>query len=130
MLLFRRNRFVGVLKHTGRLFEIFRTGLDQLKETGLITKVRGEGLVFGIECGPAGKHSAADVAVAIVKRCYLGQAKGDGIHLLGALAEKVLRVSPPMTMTEAEANASLKLFHELIADVAQSLGHAPVNQTA
>lgn len=86
--------------------------------------------MFGIECGPEGEHSAADVANEIVKRCYLGKAQGDGIHLLGPLADRVLRVSPPMTMTEAEAKDSLKLFHELIQDVAQSLGALVVNQTA
>jgi 4-aminobutyrate aminotransferase-like enzyme len=118
-----------VLDQTNRLFEVFREGLDGLKDTGLITKVRGEGLVFGIECGPAGEHSAADVANEIVKRCYLGKAQGDGIHLLGPLAEKVLRVSPPMTMTLAEAKGSLKLFHELIQAVAEDLGVTAVNQS-
>ncbi len=53
----------------------------------------------------------------------------DGIHLLGALAGKVLRVSPPMTMTEAEAQTSLALFHKLIQDVAQKL-QAVVDQSA
>ncbi|MCA9071207.1 MAG: aspartate aminotransferase family protein [Planctomycetaceae bacterium] len=118
----------NVMEQTGKLFEIFRDGLNRLKETGLITKVRGEGLVFGIECGSAGEHSPPEVANAIVERCYLGQPGGDGIHLLGALAQKVLRVSPPMTMTESEARESLELLFQLVQDLAQKL-HAPVKQT-
>jgi 4-aminobutyrate aminotransferase-like enzyme len=119
-----------VLDRTENLFEVYREGLNRLKETGLITKVRGEGLVFGIECGPMGDHSAAQVANAIVERCYLGKKNGDGIHLLGALAEKVLRISPPLTITDEEAQTSLALLHELIQDVAQNLAQAIVDQTA
>src|SRR5690606_32558687 len=78
-----------VLEHTRKLSKIILAGLERLKETGLIAKVRGEGLVFGIECNSIGDIAAADVANAVVKACYLGQPGGDGIHLLGALANKV-----------------------------------------
>lgn len=119
-----------VLQRTEHLFEVFRDGLNRLKETGVITKVRGEGLVFGIECGEVGSYSPAEVANAIVERCYLGREKGDGIHLLGPLAEKVLRISPPMTITDKEAAASLELLYELIQDVAEKLVLEAVDQTA
>ena len=36
--------------------------------------------------------------------CYRGEAGGDGIHLLGPLAKKVIRIAPPLVLTEAEAN--------------------------
>jgi 4-aminobutyrate aminotransferase-like enzyme len=100
---------------------MFFEGLERLKETGLITKVRGEGMVFGIECAAAGEMQAGDVANAIVEACYLGEEGSDGIHLLGPLAEKVLRVSPPMTMTEAEARQSLELLYNIIQKLAETL---------
>ncbi len=118
-----------VLKRSEHLFEVFADGLERLKDTGVITKVRGEGLVFGIECGPAGKLSPGEVANEIVERCYLGKDGGDGIHLLGPLADKVLRISPPMTITDEQARESLELLYELVQDVAQKLGQPTVDQT-
>lgn len=106
-----------VLENARRLSEQFVAGLNRLKETGLIARVRGEGMVFGIECADAGDLPAKDVANEIVKACYLGLEGGDGIHLLGPLANTVVRVSPPMTMTEAEARESLELLYELISKV-------------
>jgi 4-aminobutyrate aminotransferase-like enzyme len=106
-----------VLEHTRELSRRFSAALTRLKKTGLIAKVRGEGLVFGIECAAVGGRSARDIAIDIVRSCYEGRTGGDGIHLLGPLADKVLRISPPMTMTFEEADASLTLLEELIARV-------------
>jgi 4-aminobutyrate aminotransferase-like enzyme len=113
-----------VLKQTAKLSKLFAAGLLRLKETGLIARVRGEGMVFGIECAAAGKLSPAEVANEIVKACYLGAGgKGDGIHLLGALAGKVIRVSPPLTTTDSEAQQSLDLMYSVIAALAKRIGN-------
>lgn len=132
-----------VLGHTRQLTPVFLAGLDRLKETGLIRHVRGEGLVFGIECAAAGGLTPGEVAAAIVEACYLGEksaagtnghaaaanghsgANGDGIHLLGALSGKVLRVSPPLTITLDEAQQSLDLMYRLVAQLARRLGTRP-----
>ena len=110
-----------ILEHTRALTPVFFEGLNRLKETGLIAKVRGEGMVFGIECAPRGLLTANDVAVRIVEACYLGQPGGDGIHLLGALAGKVLRVSPPLTISRADTQASLQLLGEICQTLAARL---------
>ena len=39
---------LDIVGHTKKLTPIFIEGLNRLKETGLVSKVRGEGLVFGI----------------------------------------------------------------------------------
>lgn len=109
-----------VLRHAGRLSEIFTTGLERLKKTRLIAKVRGEGMVFGIECAAVGHLSPGEVANAIVEACYLGQ-DNDGIHMLGPLAGKVLRVSPPLTMTTTEAEESLVLLYRILEHLAGKL---------
>ena len=109
-----------VLNHTRKLTPIFLKELERLKSTGLINHVRGEGLVFGIECAAAGKHTPAEVAAKIVEACYLGR-DNVGIHLLGALAGKVLRVSPPLTITMEEAIHSLDMLNQIVSTVAKSL---------
>jgi 4-aminobutyrate aminotransferase-like enzyme len=104
-----------LLEHAEKISEIFFGGLSRLKETGLIKKVRGEGMVFGIECGGIVKLAAGEVANKIVETCYLGEPGGDGIHFLGPLAGCVLRVSPPLTITAEEAEASLSLAFRLLS---------------
>ena len=87
----------------------------------IVAKVRGEGMVFGIECGPIGHMSANEVANAAVEACYRGLDGGDGIHLLGPLAGNVLRISPPMTMTPRQADESLELMYQILARLADRL---------
>ena len=108
-----------VLGQAARLNEQLTAGLLRLKQTGLVAKVRGEGVVFGIEAASARGQSAEEVANAIVKACYLGENGGDGIHLLGPLAGKVIRISPPLTMTADEATKSLDLMFRVVAGLAR-----------
>ena len=113
-----------VLRHVRQLTPLFLKRLEELKLTGLVNHVRGEGLVFGFECAAVGSLTPGEVAAKIVEACYLGR-DGVGIHLLGALAGKVLRVSPPLTITLDEANASLDLLNDIIGSLADKL-HARV----
>ncbi|QDT99199.1 aspartate aminotransferase family protein [Gimesia aquarii] len=110
-----------VMENTQKLSKIYIEGLQSLKETGVIAKVRGEGMVFGIECAELGGKTSQEVAIEFVKACYLGEEGGDGIHLLGALAGNVLRVSPPMTMTEEQARDSIALLQRLCGKLAIEL---------
>jgi len=116
-----------VLEHAGKISKLFFEGLARLKQTGVISKVRGEGMVFGIECAAAGGLSPQEVANAVVEACYLGAATADskpaptGIHLLGPLAGTVLRVSPPMTLTEQQADSSLELLYDICHQLGQRL---------
>lgn len=110
-----------ILDKLAGLSQTFFKGLNRLKETGLIKKVRGEGFVFGIECAEVGGKSAADVANTIVKAAYLKSGDRGGIHFLGALAKCVLRVSPPMCMTPEQADDSLDLLFEICQEVAAEM---------
>ncbi|NOX57014.1 MAG: aspartate aminotransferase family protein [Planctomycetes bacterium] len=113
-----------ILEHAARISQIFFDGLARLKQTSVVTKVRGEGMVFGIEAAPVGDLSAKEVANRIVEACYLGNESGDGVHLLGPLAGKVLRVSPPMTITEKQAHESLDLMYDILQRLSESLAGA------
>ncbi len=111
---------IDILGHVRKLTPVFLDHLNRLKSTGLVKHVRGEGMVFGFECAPAGSLSAGEVAAMIVEACYLGR-DNIGIHLLGALAGKVIRVSPPLTMTVEEANHSLALLNDIVATLSSRL---------
>ena len=74
-------------------------------------------MVWGVEARDHGGKSAAEWANAMVLACYRGDpATGDGIHLLGPLAKKVVRVAPPLVLTEAEAETALGLMNDVIAN--------------
>jgi 4-aminobutyrate aminotransferase-like enzyme len=102
-----------VLGHAAKLSQVIEAGLTRLTELPLVAHIRGEGLVWGVECSAVGGYSAADVANACVQACYLGDVNGRAIHLLGPLAGKVIRVSPPLVMPLDEAKTYFEAMHEI-----------------
>jgi 4-aminobutyrate aminotransferase-like enzyme len=104
-----------VLGNCHRASAIIEDGLVRLKELPFIAHVRGEygGMVWGLETKDHAGRSAAEWANAIVLTCYRGIG-GDGIHLLGPLAKKVLRIAPPLTITSEEARAAMDLMQQCL----------------
>lgn len=104
-----------VLGHARQLARVLEAGLVRLEETGVVAHIRGEGVVWGIECRGVGRATPHEVANACVEACYLGDERGRAIHLLGPLAGKVIRVSPPLVMPLDEAadylDAMAGIFH-------------------
>src|SRR5262249_55486452 len=94
---------------------IIEEGLIRLKELPFVAHVRGEkgGMVWGVEMRDHDGKTAADWANAVVLACYRGD--GDGIHLLGPLSKKVIRIAPPLAITEHEAREAMALMHRLLA---------------
>ncbi|MFO0847640.1 MAG: aminotransferase class III-fold pyridoxal phosphate-dependent enzyme [Gemmataceae bacterium] len=92
---------------------VIEEGLIGLKRFPFVAHVRGEkgGMVWGIETADHAGKSAADWANALVLEAYRGDADGDGVHLLGPLAKKVVRVSPPLVITPAEATTAAGILH-------------------
>jgi 4-aminobutyrate aminotransferase-like enzyme len=88
-----------------------RAGLERLQARfDFVREIRGEGFVYGLEI--------ADAETA--GRCVLEAYRGDGargVHFLGPLAGKVLRVSPPLVMTRAELDEALGLLEAAWARV-------------
>src|SRR5262249_10861321 len=98
---------------------VIEGGLIGLKKLPFVSSVRGAsgGMVWGVESKDHAGQSAADWANAAVLACYrgLGEASGgDGIHLLGPLSKKVIRIAPPLIMSEAEASDAMALMHRLL----------------
>jgi 4-aminobutyrate aminotransferase-like enzyme len=99
-----------------RASAVIEEGLLHLKGLPFVARVRGErgGMVWGVEMADYAGSSAAEWANAAVLACYRGDG-GDGIHLLGPLAKKVLRIAPPLVISEQEAQVALKLMYRLLA---------------
>jgi 4-aminobutyrate aminotransferase-like enzyme len=113
-----------VLGHAAKLSEVIEAGLCRLTELDTVAHVRGEGLVWGVQCAATAGHLADDVAAACVKACYLGDAAGRAIHLLGPLAGNVLRVSPPLVMPLEEAREYLDAVYQILAVLPESLARS------
>ena len=105
-----------VLGRSRRASAVLEEGLVRLKELPFIAHVRGEkgGMVWGVETRDHAGRTAAEWANAVVLACYRGEDGGDGVHLMGPLAKKVIRIAPPLILTEAEVrDASGLMFRRL-----------------
>jgi 4-aminobutyrate aminotransferase-like enzyme len=119
---FAARDILGPCRRASALIE---AGLVRLKALPFVADVRGEkgGMVWGVEMRDHAGRSAADWANASVLACYRGAsatANGDGIHLLGPLAKKVLRIAPPLVITETEAEQAMALMYQLLVPLAES----------
>ena len=106
-----------VLEQGRRLSAAIEECLVKLNALPAIKYVRGEGTVWGIECQPVGDMTAEEVAHEIVRLCYLGDEEERGVHLLGPLAGKVIRVAPPLNMPVAELQEYFEVMHRIAARV-------------
>ncbi len=113
-----------VLDQARQLSGVLERGLSRLCELDIVANVRGEGVVWGVECGAIASTPADIVAQRCVEACYLGDGAGRAIHLLGPLAGKVLRVSPPLVMPLDEAEDYLDAMHGIFAAVERELAGA------
>src|SRR5207302_5803749 len=94
-----------------RASAVIEEGLIGLKQFPFIKSVRGErgGMVWGVETADWAGQGAPDWASAIVLACYRGDG-GDGVHLLGPLSKKVIRIAPPLIISEREAATAMTLM--------------------
>jgi len=116
---FEARDVIGGMKESSALIE---RGLVAMKEHPFVAHVRGEagGMVWGVEFADHGGKSAAEWANAFVLAGYKGDGPGgDGVHLLGPLAKKVVRISPPLTITLTEAMAAMALLAHAAARLAK-----------
>ncbi|HEV2949508.1 MAG TPA: aminotransferase class III-fold pyridoxal phosphate-dependent enzyme [Gemmataceae bacterium] len=111
----------NILGPCHRSSAIIEEGLIRLKQLPFVGKVRGEkgGMVWGLEMQDHAGRSAADWANATVLACYRGlEPGGDGIHFLGPLAKKVIRIAPPLVISETEAHEAMQLMYRLLMPLA------------
>ena len=56
--------------------------------------------------------------------------KGRAVHLMGPLAKHVLRIAPPLTMTEAEARDSVAALAACFANLRSQLSETSVTASS
>jgi 4-aminobutyrate aminotransferase-like enzyme len=119
--LFEKQDVLGAARRSSAVIE---AGLLQLKGLPFVKAVRGEagGMVWGVEIADFGGKTANEVACACVEAAYRGDSKGRAVHLMGPLAKKVLRIAPPLTITEAEAADSVACLLDSFRSVEAKLG--------
>jgi 4-aminobutyrate aminotransferase-like enzyme len=112
--LFESQDVLGAARKSSKIIE---EGLVALKKIPFVKNVRGEegGMVWGVEVGEYGGKSPNEVANACVLAAYLGDRQGRSVHLMGPLAKKVLRIAPPLVITEAEAKDSVAALGACLA---------------
>ena len=105
---------------------VIEQGLVGLKTFPFVRHVRGEdeGMVWGVEVSASGDKTANEIANACILACYRGDDTGRAVHIMGPLAQKVLRIAPPLTITVDEAADSVAAMRECFATVASE--HATV----
>ena len=102
---------------------VIEAGLVKLKRFPFVAHVRGEagGMVWGVEMKDHAGRTAPEWANAFVLAGYQGDGPGrDGVHLLGPLSKKVVRVAPPLVVTPAEAADALAVLDRAAARLAAS----------
>jgi 4-aminobutyrate aminotransferase-like enzyme len=92
-------------KHVAAMGKRMSDGLWKLQERYVFMgDVRGKGLMIGIEVVREGKAPAADLTTA-----FMDTARQEGVLVgKGGLYGNVLRVTPPLTITEAEVDEALE----------------------
>jgi 4-aminobutyrate aminotransferase len=93
------------------------TGLRQVQEKfDAVGDVRGKGLMIGVELvEPGSDRPAPDAATAVLEQCRTG-----GLLVgKGGLYGNVVRVAPPMTLTDDEAEEGLHVLTDAIAHVCE-----------
>ena len=108
-----------VLGEARKSSKIIEDGLVGLKALPFVEHVRGEkgGMVWGIEVAAFEGRTASEIANACVLSAYLGDGQGRAIHIMGPLANSVIRIAPPLTITETEARESVAALATCLANL-------------
>ncbi|RLA84964.1 MAG: aspartate aminotransferase family protein, partial [Deltaproteobacteria bacterium] len=95
----------GVLENCQRMGDYLMEGLQDLaSDLGRVEEVRGKGLMIGVELqGPWAKD--------VVRGCL------DRGILLNALGEKVLRIVPPLIVSQADCDRFLEVLREVLKGI-------------
>mmetsp|Transcript_97226 Transcript_97226/g.278311 ORF Transcript_97226/g.278311 Transcript_97226/m.278311 type:complete len:447 (+) Transcript_97226:67-1407(+) len=109
----------GLLANTLSRGEQFMGGLRaiQAKYPGIISDVRGRGLMIGLEFNGDGSAVSSGVSIGpqVSARCL-----EKGMLLLTTSVYDTLRFIPPLTVSEAEVDEALAIFEEALAEVVAS----------
>ena len=101
----------GLVENAARVGDYILAQLKELqKRYPLIGDVRGKGLMIGIEMvkDPVTKEKAVEERNQIIQACF-----EKGLLVLGC-GENVLRLCPPLIITQKEADTALSILEEVL----------------
>ena len=99
--------------------------LLELKNYPFVAHVRGEdgGMVWGVEMQDWQGRSGSDWANHFVQACQIGtDDQSEGVHLLGPLAKKVIRIAPPVTITINQVDDAMRIVRAASDRMINSIG--------
>ena len=112
-----------VLEHARQLSEVIEAGLLRLTDTGRRGQRPRRGTRVGRRVRGGRRHTRPTRSPTPASRPVTWAiTPGRAIHLLGPLAGKVLRVSPPLVMPLDEARAYLDAMYDIFVGVARRFG--------
>ncbi|HTY95699.1 MAG TPA: aminotransferase class III-fold pyridoxal phosphate-dependent enzyme [Solirubrobacteraceae bacterium] len=121
----------GLVGHAARVGGMLRDGLVELQQRHEIVKeIRGSGLMIGIELG-APRGSVARLSWRLVRAAAEGLYpqliviplhRDHGVITMAAGKNDVVKLLPPLTLSEAEAQQFLDAFAVVLADCEGSTG--------
>ena len=93
----------GLIDNAEKMGKLFRTGLEALKEKhNVIREIRGKGLMIGIEL----KFEVKDILMEGIEKNLLLLYSG----------RNILRLLPPLVITEEDVTKSLEILDELLTN--------------
>lgn len=99
----------NLAENADRLGKIFREELNKLeKESDIVEKVRGKGLLNAIVIRPKGGKTAWDVCLAL---------KENGL-LAKPTHEHIIRFAPPLVITESQLRETVDIIYKTVRQFA------------
>jgi ornithine--oxo-acid transaminase len=119
----------GLLEHARRIGELLRAGLAELQQRyGMIKEIRASGLMIGIELGaPSGRkallnwrliHMASEGLFP--QLIVIPLHRDHGVITMAAGKNDVIKLLPPLTISETEARSFLAALDAVLADCQNS----------
>ncbi|MHA1961440.1 MAG: aspartate aminotransferase family protein [Candidatus Thorarchaeota archaeon] len=106
----------GLVENSAKVGKVFLDGLEDMQtKRPIIGDVRGKGLLIGIELvkDPTSKDPAKDETKRLVEQLQ----KAGVIIGLGGIFKNVLRLHPPLVISEEQAKTVLEKMNKEIADL-------------
>ncbi len=111
----------GLIQRASRVGERLSTGLRALQaHQPLIGEVRGRGLAVGVDL-VRGRASRDPVAVTTTAKVIYRAYQLGAVFFYVGLRGNVLELTPPRTLSEAEADEGVAIIDQALSDVSQGL---------
>ncbi len=100
----------NLLDHAAQLGRYAHQQIESMAQSlPSIRDIRGKGLFIGIELDPRGHGAWFTTAAEIVRKCL------ERGLMIGSAQQTIVRLAPPLTVTEAQLERGLGILHEVLA---------------